>query len=160
RGFSGITKRSMKIPRADEYPVQSVHCSDLSEVIQCSLGLDLNQYAEFLVRTPGIIFHPPKAGGSCGSTHTAETLQRITCVRVCVHRFLFVLYVGNEQCLSADIKETLNRDHVIPWYAYNGMRWVWRDSLQLRQHHIELVRRMFGIYQKPVEARARDHFNR
>ncbi len=150
----------MQVGRADENAVHAFHRGDFLEVVEALLVLDLNEHTELLVGAFRVILHARKARRPRPAGDAAQARGRIARVGDRAFRFVGVLHVGNQDRLRADIQEPLDRHHVVPGDADHGVRGVGRCGLQLLQHRFEIVGRMLGVEQYPVEARARHELGR
>ena len=73
-----------------------------------------------------------------------------------VGSFLRRLYVGDQQRLHADVEKAFDQHHVVPRRAHDGRGRVGRSRLQLGDHVLQIIGRVLGVEQQPVEAGAGD----
>src|SRR5437870_6780030 len=104
RRLTRIAKRGVQVGRANEHAVDSLDAGDLLDIVDGALRLDLDEHAKFFVCPLRIILDAAEARRARGAAHTAQSVDRVAGVGNSVFRFLFVLDVGNEQGLCADVE--------------------------------------------------------
>src|SRR5262245_2385029 len=158
RRLARVAEGGVEIGRSDEDPVDAVEPRDRLDLVDRRLGLELDQHAELLVRALRVVLDPAEPGRPRRAAHSAHACRRVARIGDGLARLVDRLDERDQQGLRADVEHALDRDHVVPGHAHDRMHGVRRDRLQLAEHHVELVRRVLGVDEEPVEARAGARF--
>jgi len=125
-------------------------------MVEARAILDLQQEAELLLRALRVIGDSAEARGAGHPRDAAYAPRRKAHGRDCSRGFLAVLHVRDEQRLRTDIEVPLDEDLVVPRGTHDGRNGVGGDDLELRERGVDLVRRVLGVDDEPVEAGSRD----
>ena len=135
---------------------------DRLEIRERRARLDLKEQAHLVVHALEVILDAAIAIGASGSGDTAHALRRIAKPGDGAPRLLRVLHVRNQQRARADVEVALDEHDVVPCRPHDrfGRAFAERDPVELRLHHRQLVGRMLGVEQHPVESGVGEHFGR
>ncbi len=101
-----------------------------------------------------IVLHPAEAGGAGGSGHAADAGGGVAHGGDGGGGLLRRLDEGHEQGLGADVEVLLDQHRVVLGRPHDRRDRIGRHGLQLSQGGLDPARRVFGVEQQPVEARA------
>ena len=96
----------------------------------------------------------PARGAGDGAAHTANAMWRIAGGGYRQRGFFGSLHHGQQQGLRTDIQNLLDAHRVVPYRPYYRVAGVGGDGLQLAQHVIQFIGRVFAVDQQPVETGA------
>ena len=160
RGVVQVPESRGKVPRADEDAVDAFDVGDRLEIVEREARLDLHEHAKLFFVPLEVLLHAAETRCARRRRESAHALRRIACGRDRLLRFLLGLHVGNEQRLRADVEEALDHHRVVPRRPHDRVRGAAGRGLQLAVDHRHLVRRVLGVEQQPVVARAGEDLDR
>src|SRR6185312_7779692 len=147
-----------EIGRTDENAVDPVHRSDVLELAERFLGLDLNEEAKLVCRDLVIAGDAAEPGRAGHAGDTANAFRRIAHGAHRSARLVGILHIRDEQRLRAKIENALDQDRIVRCRTNDRRDVVRRDGLELRQHRERIGWRVLGVEQQPIELSARERF--
>ena len=140
-----------QVAGADEHAIDARHVGDLFQVAQRLAGFDLHQHAGFLGRPRVVVLDPAEARRPRGRREAAHSVRRVARRGDRLTGLLRVLHIRDQEGLNARIQVALDRHHVVPRRPHDRVRRSADRRLKLAVDHRQVVRRMLGVDQQPVE---------
>src|SRR6185436_12456801 len=119
-------------------------------------GLDLDDDADFFVGAGEVVLDAPVAARPRRGGDAANAVRRIPGGGYRTARLVRGLDERHEQALHAEVEEALEEDRIVPGRTHDRRGRARLHRLQLAVHVRELVGRVLGVEQQPVEPDAGD----
>ena len=152
RAVADVTHVGGEVARADEQAVDAIDGRNRFEIPQRDTRFDLHDDAQFAVDALDVVLDAAVAIGPHGRGDASDPFRRIARRRDRLPCFLGILYPRHEKALHADIEEPFEQNRIVPRRPHDRRRGAAGHRLQLAEHHGQLVRRVLGVEQEPVEA--------
>ncbi len=147
-----------EVARPDEEPIDTVDGGNRLDVGDRGCGFDLHDHADLVVGARGVVLDPPEAIRAHRRRDPSNPGRGIPGGGHRALRFLRRLHEGNDEALHPDVQQPLEDHGVVPRRPDDRARRPFAHRLELAQHQRQLVGRVLGVDQHPVEAGSGDDF--